>query len=67
MRSSPTEVEPGANDRDAAALAGHLAALCDYAVARLEQPIDRRVVAEVNDDLRMLRDMCALLAEGAAA
>lgn len=66
MRSSPTQVEPGADDRDAVALAGHLAALCDYAVARLEQPTDRGVIAEVNDDLRMLRDMCALLAEGAA-
>lgn len=67
MRSSPTKVEPGSSDRDAAVLAGHLAALCDYAVARLEQPIDPQVVTEVSDDLRMLRDMCALLAEGAAA
>ena len=67
MRSSPTEVESGPNDRDAAALAGHLAALCDYAVARLEQPADPRMMAEVNDDLRLLRDMCAALAHGAAA
>lgn len=66
MRSSPTKAAPGSSGRDAAAFAGHLAALCDYAVARLEQPIDRQVVAEVNDDLRTLRDLCALLAEGPA-
>lgn len=67
MRSPTTQVEADAADRDAAALAGHLAALCDYAVARLDEPFDRQVVSEVSADLRMLRDMCALLADGAVA
>ena len=68
MPASPQTAHTDPTGIDLAQIAGHLAAICDRAVARLERGVDDEIdLGLVIQDLRDVRDLLIATEEGTPA